>query len=381
MEFEVAVVTDIVLDSDSEYFASVGEWNGTGTVAFKKVRGANYGATGFARPYFSNIATYPLKNELIYIFKLPTPDIQANTLQQAYYYLTPLNTWGSPQHNGIPTIFENADLPETQKRDYLQVQAGATREVSNQSSDIDLGSTFIERASTKPLRKFEGDVVLEGRLGNSIRLGTTNQLNGQALNDWSTAGTPGDPILILRNGQGDTGSVGYLPTIENINIDPSSIYLTTNQRIPFNPVSVNSYMSYKEKPLAGNTYEGNQILINSGRVFINAKSDHILLSSAKSINLNANESVNIDTTGDTIIQTGKLYLGSKSAEEPLLLGNTTKQQLQAMKDILKKILQAASRAANTGGPVESLVSSAPELLLELDSIDLDNITSNRNYTV
>ena len=54
MDFEVAVVQDIILDETSKYFTSAGEWNSVGTVYFKKVKGRNYGSNGFAKPYFSN---------------------------------------------------------------------------------------------------------------------------------------------------------------------------------------------------------------------------------------------------------------------------------------------------------------------------------------
>lgn len=381
MRFEVAVVDDIVLDENSVYFTNAGEWNGIGTVAFSKVLGSNRNAKGFAKPYFANISTYPLRNELVYIFQLPTPNIQTNNLEQGYYYLCSINAWGSPQHNGIPNIFQNDDLPDSQKRDYQQVTEGSTREVVDTPSEINLGHSFTERSYIKPLRRFEGDLILEGRLGNSIRLGTTNIAGTQPLNAWSRVGDSGDPILILRNGQGATGSVGFLPTVEDVNTDPSSIYLTTTQQLPFTPASINSYMSYGQKPIASNVYVGSQILITSDRVFINSKKDHILLSSAKSINLNAQESVNIDTTGDTVVQSGKVLLGSKSAEEPLLLGETTKQQLQELKSILHDLLVAATAAANGGGPVASLVAESPKLLSRLQLLDLDNITSKRVFTV
>ena len=39
MDFEVAVVQDIILDETSKYFTSAGEWNSVGTVYFKKVKG------------------------------------------------------------------------------------------------------------------------------------------------------------------------------------------------------------------------------------------------------------------------------------------------------------------------------------------------------
>jgi hypothetical protein len=380
MDFEVAVVKDIVLNDTSKYFSNVGEWNGVGTIYFKKVKGSNYKSEGFAKPYFSNFSNYPLLEELVYIFPLPSPDIQTNNFKQIYYYITPLNIWNSNHHNGIPNIFENKTLPDPQRRDYKQTEVGAVRRVEDGSSDIFLGKTFQERSNLKPVKKFEGDVIIEGRLGNSIRLGSTNQLDNKPLNNWSELGYTGDPILILRNGQGDTGSVGFIPTEENINQDPSSIYLTSTQKIPFKVASSN-YLSYSENaPKSTSQYQGKQILINSGRLVFNSSEDHLLLSSKKSINLNPTTGLNIDTTKVTL-QTQNIFLGSKSATEPLVLGDALEAVIKELISIVREISIASATAANSGGPIPTLNQKAPGWVNRLTAINTSIFKSKYNYTV
>lgn len=382
MDFEAAVVQDIVLNDASKYFVNAGEWNGIGTIYFKKVKRGNYKSTGFAKPYFSNFVNYPLLNELVYIFKLPSPDIQNNNFKETYYYITPLNIWSSNHHNGIPNLFENKDIPETQQRDYIQTQAGAVRRVQDGTTGITLGNTFQEKSSLKPLKKFEGDVIMEGRLGNSIRLGSTVLQDGKPITNWSNSGTNGDPIILIRNGQGDTGSVGYLPTEESINEDPSSIYLTSNQKIPLT-VTSNNYFSYsKDKPTETSQYRGKQIILNSGRLVFNTTEDHIMLSSAKSISLSSLSTLNIDSS-EVIMQTGKIYLGSKNAKEPLLLGDATTTLLNELIDIVASLLKD-SIAANAGGvPVVPFPSNSPLLLTRLQKVqaEINSIKSNYNFTV
>ena len=385
MDFEVAVVQDIILDETSKYFTSAGEWNSVGTVYFKKVKGRNYGSNGFAKPYFSNFVNYPLLNELVYIFQLPSPGIQTNNFKQVYYYITPLSIWNSNHHNGIPNIFENKDLPESQQRDYQQTELGAVRRVTDGTTDINLGNTFEEKSNIKPLRKFEGDVVIEGRLGNSIRLGSTVLRDGKGINTWSENGINGDPILLLRNGQGSKGSVGYLPTEENINTDLSSIYLTSTQKIPIQAASIETrkYLSYKENaPTRPDKYFGNQVIINAGRLVFNAAEDHLLLSSNNSINLSSNNSVNIDTES-FVVQATNTYIGSKNATEPLLLGDTTTTLLNELIDILTNLVKD-SITANAGGiPIVPFTSNSPALLLRLQKIqsEINSIKSNYNFTV
>jgi len=67
-------------------------------------------------------------------------------------------------------------------------------------------------------------MILEGRFGNSIRFGSSNP---RGKNNWSENDSEGDPITIISNGQSGDKSI----SIENINGDASSIYLTSNQNI------------------------------------------------------------------------------------------------------------------------------------------------------
>ena len=90
---------------------------------------------------------------------------------------------------------------------------------------------------------YEGDMILEGRFGNSIRFGSTN--NSQEIsnpNAWSDSGNTGDPITIIRNGQSSNlDEKGWIPTTERINEDATSIYLTSNQRLQ-NFIQASPYM-------------------------------------------------------------------------------------------------------------------------------------------
>jgi len=226
------------------------------------------------------------------------------------------------------------------------------------------------------LQPFEGDLIYEGRWGNSIRLSGT----APDRNPWSTIGTQGDAITIIRNGQTDNPAKnGWDFTVEDINTDASSIYLTTTQKVPL--LANTNYFSYKSNPpTLPDEYTGKQVIINSGRLVFNTTEDHLLLSSAKSISLSSAGTVNIDAS-EMIIQTSKIYLGSKSAKEPLLLGDTTVELLKTMIDVLKELVTASLKASNSGGPIPSLNKKAPALLKKLLTLNPDLLKSNSNFTV
>ena len=277
-----------------------------------------------AKPLFTNIKNYPLINELVLILRQPDTDIRANTSAKTAYYLNILSLWNHPHHNALP--FSQGQLQPSQIKTRDQVLAGSTINTTDQLTNITFGNTFIERDNINPLRPFEGDIIYEGRWGNSIRFGSTIKTiqSNTPLNDWSKGtSTSGDPILILRNGQGIDVGNGFDSITEDINKDDSSIYLTSTQKIPLKASSTD-YTSYTDYvPKTPNEYEGKQILFNSGRLVFNSTSDHILLSSALTINFNAIKGFNFDTNANFIVQSRQIKLGSKSATEPLLLGNQT----------------------------------------------------------
>lgn len=353
MKFETAVVEDIVLDTSSKYFTDAGEWSGIGTISFKRIKGGTYNSSGFAKPYFPNFSNYPLRNELVYIFSLPSSNVQEGLNQENYYYIAPINIWSNQHHNAIPNIISKNDTPETEQRDYIQTELGSNKEITGTPTSLDLGEYFFEQPNIKPLKKYEGDVLIESRVGSSIRFGTTVQYDGKALSNWSTGSFNGQPITIIRNGQGQQGQVGFLPTEENINNDNSSIYLTNGQQIPLEPSSTREYLSYKRIPQPIKEYSRDQIILNSGRLVFNSVEDSILLSAAQSINLNTQQTVNIDTT-ELSVQADKISLGSKDASEPALYGDLTIEVLSSMVEALEGIVEACSIADADGKPIKTL---------------------------
>jgi hypothetical protein len=324
----VGRVVSIVLDETHPRFKELGEWNGLGTIEYTLVDQPIPATQVYptAKPYDPSIRNFPLINEIVYIAQLPDTDIGRFTSSKKSYYMSVVGLWNHPHHNAFP---QNSNiLPPSQQKDYIQTEAGSVRRVTDQSTEIFLGRTFVERGNIHPLLPFEGDRILEGRWGNSIRLGSTVK---NTPNTWSSTGENGDPITIIRNGQGNQTDEGWIPTIEDINNDDTSIYFTSTQKIPLEASSINDYFSYTNNPPARpNEYAGKQIILNSGRLVFNTTEDHLLLSSIKSINLNAVESINFDTTGPVTLQAGDVYLGSKNATEPVLLGQSTVNLLQTL---------------------------------------------------
>jgi hypothetical protein len=169
---------------------------------------------------------------------------------------------------------------------------------------------------------FMGDVLHEGRHGQSMRFGSTSKSQSQNKNNWSTSGLNGDPITILRNGQpNNSNDEGWVPILEDIKEDLSSIYLTSYQKIPLS-LSNENFKSYHTPPTTPSQYTQPQLIFNSDRIILNSKSNDILLSAFKSTYISSLESVNIESK-QIIIDSTDIKLGSKTASQPVLKGNDT----------------------------------------------------------
>ena len=358
-------VKSIILDDKHPRFEELGGWNALGIIEYDSVTKPSNTKQEFpvATPLLPNLKNYPLINELVYILSLPSSEIGESTTASETYYVSIIGLWNHPHHNGYPQNPGNLD--ENSNRDYTQTTGGDVRRVTDNATDIFLGNTFKEKSNIHPLLPFEGDVIHECRWGNSIRFGSTVK---STPNNWSSTGDNGDSITVIRNGQGKQSKEGWIPITENINNDESSVYLTSTQQVPLNGSSI-SYNSYKSNsPLAPNKFSGKQIILNSGRLVFNSNMDHILLSSAKSINLNSVESVNIDTK-DVIIQTtGKIYLADKNASQQALLGNKTTS-------FLTDLVTALNKVAITLSALVEILPPTPQVPVNQTAAELISVTS------
>ena len=382
-------VKSIVLDSAHPRFKELGEWDALGTIEYQDVvNPLESDVYPVARPLLGNNKAFPLLEEIVYILSFPNTSIGQITSNESTYYISIVALWNHPHHNAYPSAANQK--PESQQKTYTQTQLGNVSKISSQPVTLNLGNTFVERSNIHPLLPFEGDIIYEGRWGNSIRLGstvTTKPPIVKPLNNWSTSGSSGDPIIILRNGQGSSFSEGWLPVVEDINNNDSSIYLASTQNIPLS-ASNTSYTSYNtgSAPIAPNQYAEKQIVLNSGRLVFNSTNDHILLTSNKSINLNTSN-FNVDSpNGQVVLQTfvdvnqvGSIKLGDKDATEPLLYGNITQDLLQQLITSIKTFTNSVSVAPN----VAAIAVYAQTLNYQVTAIEqniLPKIKSNISYT-
>lgn len=194
-----------------------------------------------AKPLNSAIKHIPVEGEFVQIVAGPSQRLNETRNQIDYYYTNPFDLWGAAHHNALPDLGDYDQYVNKTTSTYQQNQTTNRANNTSVSSSVayPLGPNFYEKSDIKPLRVFTGDVTLEGRWGNSIRFGSTSPNKGTD-NYWSETGSIGNPITIIRNGQGpQLDKTAWIPTVENINRDGSSIYLTMGQRIVIDDIQAN----------------------------------------------------------------------------------------------------------------------------------------------
>jgi len=331
-----------------------GEYSSMGGILFEELdnpSGNSLTTLSFALPLYSNIKFLPLVNEIVYIISLPDATTSTNINGgKQFYYFQSINIWNSIHHNALPNSLATTD---TNSENYSKTESGVEIQSDTSSDDINLGITFKERNGIRNLQPYEGDVLIEGRWGNTIRFGSTVN-NSTPPNPWSDSGVSGEPITIIKNGQTEANDDPWIPQVENINTDKSSLYLTSNQQIPIGAASTD-YSSYTpafgEVPSSPSSYNGSQVIVNSGRLLFNSKNDHILLSSARTISFGAQKGFNFDTPSNFVVKVGtKIMLGDKNEDttEPLILGD---KFLDDFKKLLNNMVSLTNVLGTVGTPV------------------------------
>lgn len=392
-----ARVTDIVLNDQHPQFNVVGQWNGIGAIFYELVNAVGKtSGNNFALPYEAQIKTYPVVNELVLLIQLPNNQQGELSSNSSYFYMSPLALWNHPHHDAYPNTITSG-AAKKQNQDYISSGEGNVRRVEDGSTEINLNyknypnpsqDNFVEKADIHPLLPFTGDSLLEGRFGQSLRFGhTTLNQSSTVQNNWSSIGQNTDPITILKNGQPkNVSDKGWIPITENISNDLSSIYLTSYQKIPFSIANEN-FVSYTTPPTTPSQFTSPQVILNSDRIVLNAKTDSILISGQNSVGISSNNSVNIESTSEIDIASKLVKLGSANASQAVLRGDETIDYLKILITELQNLSEALKVVQDWPGGVAApnpiILTTATSALQVFRTIysEIDSVKSKTVKTV
>ena len=283
----------------------------------------------YAFPLNSFNTTLPLINEVVLLVKGPR---ESEELSQYDYYISILGLY-----NDI---------------NYLPLE----KESEPQDDDAP-GFEFEENSKTRPLYPFNGDTLLQGRLGNSIRFTGAKSPKNTFTNNTNKQ----KPLTIITNGHEELDVTELY--VEDINKDDSSIYLTSQHIIPLKQSKV-KFAGAKIRPILSDVYEGKQIVLNSGRLFFNSTEEDIIFTATNSLGISSKQTF-IDSEDYIGLDAKKIYLGEqakRTEQQPVIKGEALELFLKSLLDTLIDIGKGLTKAKNSGGPIPDINLIGPSVI-------------------
>jgi hypothetical protein len=321
----------------------------------------------YARPFDKNNFTFPIKGETVVILKM------FGTYSQTFwlpYTNTPYPNYRKDYTTNNSIVKDsNPNSGGGVDRKKAEAAGGTTTPPPTKKDDI--GYKINEKI--KFLKPKQGDTILSGRVGNTIRLSELFL---------SSDGKP-YPGIFIRNKQNpelDSQKIGELVD-EDINKDGTSVYIVSGKtKVPFKETIKQGKTAFAGYP---SDFSGDQFFLNSDRIVLSAKAKEFIIfgkgntgiitdgtfsvDAAKPIHLHSSGNVTIESAGANQIflnsNSGKIYLGKNSGEgdegasvQKMVLGGELVAIMKELIDaILNQVYWTPAGPSNYGmpnGPVD-----------------------------
>jgi hypothetical protein len=341
----------------------------------------------YAYPFDKNNFTFPKKGETVIILKMFGRNEQT-------FYLPYTNT-AYPNYRRDYITFERSSKKELES-------VGKDKSGSNLTSTVNSGGKTETTKNNKEdkievnekikfLKPNEGDTILSGRVGNTIRFSEF------FLTEDGKTSSPGIFIRNKQNPELDSSPIGEL-VIEDINKDGTSVYITSGKmKVPFKETIKKSKVAFKDFP-SSDKLTGNQLYINSDRIILSAKASEFIIfakgntgiitdgrfsvDADKDVYIQSNQIVTFESDKNIILNTkgtGNIYLGedgigggAAAPVQPMVMGG---ELIKVFEDLIDEITK--SIYAGSCGP--SQLSGANIRAFNSIKSNLREILSSRNF--
>jgi len=289
------------------------------------------------------------------------------------YYLGPLNTGNNPNFNfdyllktdsnaatkgdknkkislaqryNINPAFPINNSVMTNKFGTNQILSDDLGYLRLQNPITDMDYSISGGPSASPFNRSVGDMLFEGRFGNSLRIG--GKLSGWpfiVLSNGRNSGQPHESLedanLMMFTKQGSIGRYFSFPQMgKSMTFDVESNKQKNTRGVTNN--DSNRKISFASELDSFSKYKDSQSIIISDRIIFNARHD-LILSSARDMYIGTASNFRITTKDDVFINSRNIYLGKDvdEADEQMVLGNT-------LVSVMLKLINAIGNC-NVGG--------------------------------
>jgi len=330
-----------------------------------------------AKPLNTSILRIPIKGEVVLLLKAPSSYASGTKITADTYYFDIVSLQSSIHHNALPTVSSRKVQTGPTSGDsdkYNETNSGN----NSKQTDPKIDENFSENPTVKPLQPYIGDVIIEGRYGNSIRFATTPKSGKFTVAPKWSGGSESAPITIFRNSkQGiDTQKINDYIT-EDFTNNENIMVMASGQTIEFEQgsgvtTSINSksITSWKDE----NWGTTPQTMISSGRLVFNSSQREIIAFAKNGIGLSTETSIAMDTKDIAVINATKIELGD-DANEPLILGNKCKAWIESLIDKLSTLT-----VITPAGPSSPLTASPQWPVITSLKSEITNLLSDLSFT-
>jgi len=385
----------------------------------------------WAFPLDGNIKTYPLIGEYVIVARY----LETRFYSQNVNFLSQINT------NSVPGLSSTATIPGNSQSDYSDVDSGETAPTEISDNEFTLGEFFKRKRYIRQLKPYEGDLTIQGRFGNTIRLGSdiSDDSDLQRTGVGDEDGLVDSPNIKMRTGQltdldknttsedvktfeDDKESEGkFQPyVIEDINADGSSFYMTTNEKVPLNRATdpeffgdnstyhsglgrhiISNFNTDYSEPLpkeAPTELDGQQILLCTDRIVFNSKSNGLYsyqntdtyFSSGNFFVVDAKNGVSVNTAGVVGFKSEKDFELETDTQTvitspKIYLGDISNTEpvvngIQLV-NFLSDLISAIEKLSYPGpAGLLSFPANLPQLKLDLAKMAKASFNSRKNFT-
>lgn len=246
-------VIEICLDETSPLFESTRD---VGKIQFRDLT-KEYNKTEDlvvkqAYPLDRSFARYPYPGEEVLIYRAigETSAPQSLVLANIYFYSFVVSAHHNITYNQNPFLGTDKAHIDPSNIDITYETAKARFEKKTKGLD-NVRELNGSQKIYKQLQPQEGDFILQGRFGNSIRLGSTSPNNNSF--SWNSTGVAGDGIMVWRVDRDYSVDEKSMMTSEDINTDDASIYMCSSQNIELSLACTKSMKSWAARYGLANT--------------------------------------------------------------------------------------------------------------------------------
>ena len=305
--------TVAVYNDNKDFFEEDARLYGAITYEFED----SFEVDDYAFPFDKNNFTFPIKGETVVILKM------FNQTFWLPYTNTPYSNYRRDEITYIATRPVDTQGNDTSGKSLSNTtKTGGT--TSTPKKD-DIGYKINEKI--KFLKPKQGDTILSGRVGNTIRFSEL------FLSEDDKTSSPSIFIRNKQNPELDSKKIGELID-EDINKDGTSIYITSNKvKIPFKETIKKQKVGFTDYPNSKD-FTGDQLFVNSDRIVLSAKAKEFIIfgkgntgvitdgkysiDAEKEVYVNSNKNITIHSAGSNQIflnsENGKVYIGKNSGE-------------------------------------------------------------------